>query len=154
MLNQHSAFIAGVTSSYIGSISSGASANGMFIDCRNINKSLLNFSCRFLNPNLNSNCSSSWKTSRNKLKKGFSLRKSFDFSLFEWIVSLISKILQIIDLQPRISKYFLTITIFSHSRLDNNENKIQIQYFSMFFDVNLIRRLHKYARNLIPRMAF
>jgi len=28
MLNQHSAFIAGVTSSYIGSISSGASANG------------------------------------------------------------------------------------------------------------------------------
>ena len=32
MLNQHSAFIAGVTSSYIGSINSGASAHGMFIE--------------------------------------------------------------------------------------------------------------------------
>ena len=60
-----------------------------------------NFSCMFLNPkifsNLNSNCSNLLDliTSRNKFKK------------HSEIVLVISKFLQILGLQPRISKVFL-----------------------------------------------
>ena len=64
-----------------------------------------NFSCMFLNPdiffsNWNSNCSS-----RNKLKKHSVAKNCSDLSLFEYIVLVISKFLQILGLQPRISSF-------------------------------------------------
>ena len=45
--------------------------------------------------------------SRNKLKKHSVTKNCSDLSLFEQIVLVISKILQILSLQPRISKVFL-----------------------------------------------
>ena len=58
--------------------------------------------------NLNYNCSDLiWETSRNKLKKHFVTNNFSDLSLFQQIVLVISKFLQILGLQPRISKVFL-----------------------------------------------
>ena len=48
-----------------------------------------------------------WETSRNKLKKHSVTKNCSDLSLFEQIVLLISNFLQILGLQPRISKVFL-----------------------------------------------
>ena len=46
-------------------------------------------------------------SSRNKLKRHSVTKNCSDLSLFEQIVLVISKILQILSLQPRISKVFL-----------------------------------------------
>ena len=48
-----------------------------------------------------------WETSRNKLKKHSVTKNCSDLSLFEQIVLVISKFLQILGLQPWISKVFL-----------------------------------------------
>ena len=48
-----------------------------------------------------------WESSRNKLKNHSVARNCSDLSLFEQIVRVISKILQILGFQPRISKVFL-----------------------------------------------
>ena len=72
-----------------------------------------NFSCMFLNPkknsNLNSNCSNllDMKNLQEKLKKHSDTKICSDLSLFEQIVLVISNFLQILGLQPRISKVFL-----------------------------------------------
>ena len=74
--------------------------------------SSFNFSCRFLNCNHFFTIwidlmYQIWKTSRNKLKKHSVTKNWSDLSLFEQIVLVISKFLQILGLQPRISKVFL-----------------------------------------------
>ena len=71
-----------------------------------------NFSCRFINPNYFFPISivlihSIRKTSRNKLKEHSVTKNYSDLSLFEEIVLVLSKILQILGLQLRISKVFL-----------------------------------------------
>ena len=76
-------------------------------------KTFSNFSCRFLNPkkisilNYNYSIFLDQKTFRNKLKKHSVNKNCFDLSMLEHIVLVISKILQILGLQPRISKVFL-----------------------------------------------
>ena len=69
----------------------------------------------FLNPNNFFQFQILIETSRNKLKKHSVTKNCSDLLLFEKIVQVISKFLQILGPQPRISKVFL-ITIFSHSR--------------------------------------
>ena len=72
-----------------------------------------NFSCMFLNPitfsNLNSNCSKQLdlRNLKEQVKKDSVTRNCSELSLFEWIVLVISKILQILGLQHRI---FFSIT--------------------------------------------
>ena len=67
----------------------------------------------FINPNIFSNLQSDranlldmWNL-QHKLKKHSVTKNSSDLPLIEQIVSVISKNLQIIGLQPRISKVFL-----------------------------------------------
>ena len=79
-----------------------------------LEKMFSNFSCMFLNPkffsNLNSNCSNLLdmrNLQEQKLKKHSVTKNCFDLSLFEWIVLVISKVLQILGLQPQISKVSL-----------------------------------------------
>ena len=58
-----------------------------------------------------------WETSKNKLKKHSVNKNGSDLSLFEWIVLVVSKTLQILSLQPQSQKFFsVTRTIFFHSR--------------------------------------
>ena len=71
------------------------------------------FSCMFLNPNIFFPnwiiillIHYIWETSRKKLKKHSVTKNCSDLSLFEQIVLVISKTLQILGLQPRISKVF------------------------------------------------
>jgi len=73
-----------------------------------------NFSCMFLNPNnffpiwiVIILIYYIWETSRNKLKKHSVTKNCSELSLFEQIVPVISKFLQILGLQPRTSKVFL-----------------------------------------------
>ena len=87
--------------------------------------SFSNFSCMFLHPN---DFFPIWiiivlffeisETSRNKLKEHAVTKNYSDLSLFEQIVLVISKCLQILGLQPRISKVFFSIT-FEHFLLTN-----------------------------------
>ena len=68
--------------------------------------SFSNFSCMFLNPKfefyLIDLISHIWETSWNKLKKHSVTRNCSDLSLFDQIVLVTSKILQILGLQSRI----------------------------------------------------
>ena len=67
------------------------------------------FSIPIFFSNLNSNCSNllDWEISRNKLKKHSVTKNCSDLSLFEQIVLVISKCLQILGLHSRISRFFL-----------------------------------------------
>ena len=73
-----------------------------------------NFSCMFLNANnffpiwiIIVLIYKIWENYRNKLKKHSVTKNCSDLSLFEQIVLVIPKFLQILVLQPRISKVFL-----------------------------------------------
>ena len=79
--------------------------------------------------NLNLNCSNLQDMGNflEQVKKTFCYQKCLDLSLFEWIVLVISKKLQILGLQPRISK------VFSQS-LE--------QFFSQYFRTILVRKYH------------
>ena len=71
-----------------------------------------------------------------QVKKAFCYQTFCDFSLFEQIVLVISKFLQILDLQPRISKVFsITRTIFSHSRSEQflKQNTSTLNTFSKLY---------------------
>ena len=91
-------------------------------------KNFSNFSSMFLSKskiifsNLTFNCSNllDMTNLQERVKKAFCYQQLFwrFTALFEWIVQVISKILQILGLQPRISKVFFSIarTIYSQSR--------------------------------------
>ena len=72
-----------------------------------------NLLCMLLNPsifpNSNSNCSNllDMTNLQEQVKKGFCFKNWSDLSVFEWIILVISKILQIFGLQPRSLEQFL-----------------------------------------------
>ena len=75
--------------------------------------SFSSFFCMFLNPNIFSNlkynCSNllDIRNLQEQVKNHSVIKHCSNLSLFEWIALVIPKILQILGLQPRISKVFL-----------------------------------------------
>ena len=100
--------------------------------------------------NLNSNCSNvlDLRNLKEQVKKAFCFKHCTDLSLFKQIVLVISKILQILGLQPWLSKVFLISRIFfSHSRSEQFWKQNTITLFLRRSVASLQHSLH----NLLKR---